>query len=84
LADERPRREAWPFLFHGTEQLMETHDPKSPCISVCALNEADVCIGCFRSSGEITLWASLSPEQKLEVLHRAKARRKADQTFELK
>ena len=30
---------------------------KSPCVSVCALDEQDICIGCQRTAAEITLWA---------------------------
>lgn len=63
---------------------MKETDPKSPCISVCALNENDFCTGCYRSIAEITTWGSLRPEQKMDVLQKANARRKADQPFELK
>lgn len=57
---------------------------KSPCISVCALNDEDVCIGCFRSGLEISDWGDMSDDEKKSVLHRASERRKASQRFELK
>ena len=41
---------------------------KSPCISVCVLNEEDVCEGCYRSAGEITDWSILSNQAKEEVM----------------
>ncbi|KAA3624280.1 MAG: DUF1289 domain-containing protein [Proteobacteria bacterium] len=47
----------------------------SPCISVCTLNDDDVCIGCFRSAEEIREWMILDREQKLEVLERVRMRR---------
>jgi uncharacterized protein len=43
---------------------------RSPCIDVCSLNEQDLCIGCWRSSEEITEWSVLSDAQKLEVLRK--------------
>jgi predicted Fe-S protein YdhL (DUF1289 family) len=41
---------------------------KSPCISVCALDSNDICVGCFRSALEITDWLVMSEERKSEVL----------------
>ncbi|MFV8816935.1 DUF1289 domain-containing protein [Haliea sp. E17] len=55
-----------------TEQV-----PKSPCISVCVLNEEDVCIGCYRSANEITDWFMATPGQKREILARARERQAA-------
>ncbi len=41
---------------------------KSPCISVCALDDNDICTGCFRSGDEIRDWGSYSNPQRREVL----------------
>lgn len=41
---------------------------KSPCISVCVLNENDICEGCYRSAAEITDWSILGNEKKKQVL----------------
>jgi len=41
---------------------------KSPCMAVCALDENDVCIGCYRSGQEITDWGEMDNEAKREVL----------------
>lgn len=49
----------------------------SPCVSVCALNENDICIGCYRSAKEIGNWMAYSDDEKLEVLHKCAARAKA-------
>lgn len=49
----------------------------SPCISVCALDEEDVCTACFRDLDEIAQWSSLDNEQKLAVLRRCQARSRA-------
>ena len=49
-------------------------EPKSPCISICALDEHDICQGCYRSAEEITDWFMASAGQKREILERARAR----------
>ena len=54
-------------------------DPKSPCVSICALDEDDICQGCFRSADEITDWFMASPEEKQATLERAERRR--DKSF---
>lgn len=54
---------------------------KSPCISVCALDDNDVCIGCWRSADEIGRWRDLSDEQKREVLVLAQQRAKSANRF---
>ncbi|MGJ8687519.1 MAG: DUF1289 domain-containing protein [Spongiibacteraceae bacterium] len=49
-------------------------DVASPCISVCALDENDICMGCFRSSQEITDWVELSNDRRREVVLQAHQR----------
>nr|WP_226999939.1 DUF1289 domain-containing protein [Microbulbifer aggregans] len=41
---------------------------RSPCISVCALNEKDICEGCFRSGMEISRWGTMSNDERRQVL----------------
>lgn len=50
----------------------------SPCVSVCALNEHDVCMGCYRTATEITDWFLASDEEKRAILARCEARRAED------
>jgi len=40
----------------------------SPCVSVCFLNEEDICEGCFRSGMEISRWGSMSNDERRAVL----------------
>ncbi len=47
---------------------------KSPCVAICALDNNDVCIGCYRSGEEITAWGELDNEQKREVLKKVAVR----------
>lgn len=56
---------------------MIENEPQSPCISVCVLDENDICAGCYRSADEITDWFMASAEQKREMLARAKERMEA-------
>ena len=52
----------------------ELVDIKSPCISVCVLNEEDICEGCYRSAREITDWSVLSQDDKKVVMGNVKQR----------
>lgn len=40
----------------------------SPCVSICALDEDDICVGCYRSGSEITNWSTMSDEEKGKVM----------------
>ena len=62
---------------------MIENEPQSPCISVCVLDENDICAGCYRSADEITDWFMASAEQKREMLARARARMEAATTIRL-
>ena len=46
----------------------------SPCVNICALDEQDICVGCYRSAAEITAWTSLSEEDRRDVVRRAEQR----------
>lgn len=49
---------------------------KSPCVSVCVLNDDDICVGCFRSGNEISHWGSYDNGERREVLLRCHERAK--------
>lgn len=49
---------------------MTDQEPKplvSPCVSICSLDEEDICIGCFRSADEIMGWGTMDEEGKRQV-----------------
>lgn len=48
----------------------------SPCINVCALDEQDICVGCFRTAQEITDWTILDEDKQRDVVKLANQRRK--------
>jgi predicted Fe-S protein YdhL (DUF1289 family) len=49
----------------------------SPCIGVCALDDAQVCQGCGRTVEEIAAWPGASPAEREAIRRRAAARRAA-------
>ncbi len=49
----------------------------SPCVSICALDENDVCVGCFRTGSEITDWFMATNDEKRGILRAASERRTA-------
>ena len=62
---------------------MTDDEPRSPCISVCLLDEENICVGCYRSADEITDWFMADSESRREILQRARARREADSPIKL-
>jgi len=62
---------------------MSEQEPQSPCISVCLLDDKDICTGCFRSADEITDWFMATADQKREMLRRARERMEASTTIRL-
>ncbi|NPU95443.1 MAG: DUF1289 domain-containing protein [Gammaproteobacteria bacterium] len=48
----------------------------SPCVGVCALDDDDVCIGCWRSGEEISRWGYLDNAGKRAILKKVEERLK--------
>jgi|LXNH01.1.fsa_nt_gb predicted Fe-S protein YdhL (DUF1289 family) len=55
--------------------------PESPCVSICALDSNDVCMGCFRTGDEIVDWFTADPERKREILRASTKRREASDSL---
>ncbi len=49
----------------------------SPCIGICALDESDICVGCFRTGAEISEWGGMTVIEKRSVLASVKEREKS-------
>ena len=47
---------------------------ESPCINICALDDDDICIGCYRSIDEICAWRAADDGERRAILERAAAR----------
>ena len=56
---------------------MSETEPKSPCISVCLLDDKDICMGCYRSADEITDWLMATAQAKRGILRSARERLQA-------
>ncbi len=54
---------------------MPSDEITSPCVRNCCLDENDVCLGCYRTIGEIIAWGDASDAKKREILARAGERR---------
>jgi predicted Fe-S protein YdhL (DUF1289 family) len=50
----------------------------SPCISVCQMDaENGVCLGCYRTRGEIAAWPSMTADEQNGLLNELRDRRAA-------
>ncbi len=58
-------------------------EPKSPCISICVLDDDDICQGCYRTAEEITDWFMSSDDEKRAILVRAQERLEASNPIRL-
>jgi predicted Fe-S protein YdhL (DUF1289 family) len=47
----------------------------SPCLSICTLDEDNVCMGCLRTLAEVRDWALLSPDAQWTLVAGLKMRR---------
>ncbi|WP_263261858.1 DUF1289 domain-containing protein [Pseudomonas sp. RIT-PI-S] len=50
---------------------------KSPCVSLCKLDEERYCLGCFRHVEHIREWRAASDERRREIRALAEQRRTA-------
>ena len=42
----------------------------SPCVSICRLDEKNICIGCGRTKKEIREWLIFSDKRRNKIMHR--------------
>lgn len=47
---------------------------KSPCISLCALDIDDICMGCQRTGDEISRWGKMTNGERRDVLEQVERR----------
>ncbi|MGO3346635.1 MAG: DUF1289 domain-containing protein [Marinomonas sp.] len=52
---------------------------KSPCVNLCSLNDDDVCIGCYRTGQEISVWGSVSVSERRTILSKVREREQRSQ-----
>lgn len=59
-----------------TDEVWDRAEPDSPCVKTCLLHpQADICIGCLRSSAEIAAWPNMTREARLAVMARLSDRK---------
>ncbi|MCB5160667.1 DUF1289 domain-containing protein [Marinomonas algarum] len=46
----------------------------SPCVSICLLNDDDVCVGCYRTGQEISVWGRLDYDAQYEIMKKVRER----------
>jgi len=51
---------------------------QSPCVSICALDDDDVCMGCYRTGMEISQWGNLNAEKQRLVVKRSQHRMRGE------
>lgn len=44
----------------------------TPCVGQCNLDDNAICIGCYRSSVEITDWVNKTEDEKIAIVIRCK------------
>ena len=55
--------------------LMQISEVKSPCISVCTMDEASgLCLGCYRTIDEIQGWWDLDAKSQQKIVDLASQR----------
>jgi len=57
-----------------TEQPTVDKPVRSPCVSVCVLDDNDICVGCQRAGQEISNWGKMDNQQRRAVLELAVVR----------
>lgn len=63
--------------------MSASNEVKSPCISVCAMDDVTgLCLGCYRTIGEIEQWWDLSPEAQQKIVATAAKRQKDQAEFD--
>ncbi|CAA0084372.1 Uncharacterised protein [BD1-7 clade bacterium] len=56
-----------------------TDEVASPCVSICVLDDKDVCQGCYRTAQEITDWTRYDNAEKSAVNAKCQERFKQEQ-----
>lgn len=59
----------------GSDEIWKRDEVDSPCIKLCTIHPAErICIGCFRTIEEITVWSRLGPEARATIMAELPAR----------
>lgn len=61
--------------------ILDSRPVASPCVSVCALNDEDICTGCYRTADDIRLWGVMNNQEKRDAISKALEREKKVNPF---
>jgi predicted Fe-S protein YdhL (DUF1289 family) len=50
----------------------------SPCVGICALDDDGLCVGCLRSSAEISSWSRMNDDERLRLMETVLPQRERD------
>ncbi len=51
------------------DEVWSRAEVESPCIKLCVVHpEERICVGCFRTIEEISVWSRLSPAARAEIM----------------
>jgi predicted Fe-S protein YdhL (DUF1289 family) len=64
------------------EAMTRPTRPMSPCLSICTLDEANICMGCLRTLAEIKGWATLSGSEQWTIVGELAERQAGRKTSE--
>ncbi|MEM1082379.1 MAG: DUF1289 domain-containing protein [Pseudomonadota bacterium] len=57
-----------------TDPALNLDPIESPCIQICRLDDAGLCVGCYRTGEEIMGWLSYSASQRAAIMQQLPAR----------
>lgn len=49
-------------------KLTNPDPPLTPCIGVCTMDKDGLCLGCRRTSHEITIWSRLDNRERARIM----------------
>ncbi len=57
-------------MSHGaSDEVWKRDEVDSPCVKVCVIHsESGLCMGCFRTTGEIAEWPTMEPETRKTLM----------------
>lgn len=53
----------------------------SPCVSICSMNEEELCIGCYRTAKEIREWLLMEDDERMDVIAKSAERSRKNNPF---
>ena len=61
-----------------SDHVWKRNEIESPCIKLCVIDvNHKLCIGCFRTTAEITKWSKLTSVKRKEIMETLKKRGEA-------